>query len=144
MRFSIFFTRTSVLRFQTEAHCLLNYHYGQIASYLFVTLQKDDILGIINDLESNKSYDHDEISICLLEICDDSICWLINKSLKLLCGLINFLCNGKKLILLQFIKNMKVNCYKLPSYFTYQFVVKYLNDLFMTKCLSFLENDQNS
>ena len=40
VRFSILFSLTNVLRFQTEASYLLNYHYGQIAHYLLVTLQK--------------------------------------------------------------------------------------------------------
>ena len=40
MIFSIHFSLTNVPRFQTEASCLLNYHCGQIAHYLLVTLQK--------------------------------------------------------------------------------------------------------
>ena len=35
---------------------------------------KDDILRIINNLDPNKAYDHDEISIRMLKICADSIC----------------------------------------------------------------------
>ena len=35
---------------------------------------KDDILRIINNLEPNKAHGHDEISICMLKICGDSIC----------------------------------------------------------------------
>ena len=35
---------------------------------------KDDILRIINNLDPNKAYDHDEISIRMLKICGDSIC----------------------------------------------------------------------
>ena len=40
VRFSIRFSLNNVLRFQTEASRLLNYHCGQIAHYLLATLQK--------------------------------------------------------------------------------------------------------
>ena len=40
MKFSIIFSLTKVLRFQTEVSYLLNYLYVQIAHYLHVTLQK--------------------------------------------------------------------------------------------------------
>ena len=40
VRFSILFSLTNVLWFQTEESCLLNYHCGQIVYYLLLTLQK--------------------------------------------------------------------------------------------------------
>ena len=46
VRFSIIFSLTNVLRFQTKATYLLNYHYGQITHYLLVTLQKMTFLEI--------------------------------------------------------------------------------------------------
>ena len=39
LRFSIHFSLTNVLRFQTESSCLPNYHCGQMAHYLLVTLE---------------------------------------------------------------------------------------------------------
>ena len=40
VKFSILFSLTNDLRFQTQASYFLNYHYIQIAHYLLVTLQK--------------------------------------------------------------------------------------------------------
>ena len=40
VRFSILLSLTNALQFQTEASCFLNYHCGQIAHYLLVTMQK--------------------------------------------------------------------------------------------------------
>ena len=39
---------------------------------------KEDILRIINNLDSNKAHGHDEISIRMLKICGDSICRPLN------------------------------------------------------------------
>ena len=52
-----------------EASYLLNYHYGQIAHYLLVTLQ--DIPRIINNLDLNKVHGHDKISIRMSKISGD-------------------------------------------------------------------------
>ena len=59
-----------------EASYLLNYHYGQIAHYLLVTLQ--DIPRIINNLDLNKVHGHDKISIRMSKISGDSTCRLLN------------------------------------------------------------------
>ena len=34
----------------------------------------EDILQIMNNLDSNKAHDHDEISIKMLKICGSSVC----------------------------------------------------------------------
>ena len=39
-----------------------------------VTFSAEDIGKIIQNLDSNKAHDHDNISIYTLKICDDSIC----------------------------------------------------------------------
>ena len=64
-----------------EASCLLIYYCGQTAHYLLVTA-KEDILRIINNLDSNKAHVHDEISIGMLKICGDSICRPLNIGFK--------------------------------------------------------------
>ena len=43
---------------------------------------KEDILRIINSLDPNKAHDYDEISICMLKVCGDSICRPLNIILK--------------------------------------------------------------
>ena len=39
---------------------------------------KDDTLRIINNLDPNKAHGPDEISICMLKICGDSVCRSLN------------------------------------------------------------------
>ena len=35
---------------------------------------EDDISNIIQNLDSNKAYNHDQINICILKICGETIC----------------------------------------------------------------------
>ena len=35
---------------------------------------EDDIANIIQNLDSNKAYNHDQINICILKICGETIC----------------------------------------------------------------------
>ena len=79
MIFSIHFSLTNILRFQTEACCLLNYYCRQIAHYL-CHFAKEDILRIINNLDPNKTHGHDEISIHML---NDLICRPLNIIFKI-------------------------------------------------------------
>ena len=142
VRFSIHFSLINVLRFQTEASCLLNYHCGQIAHYLHY-LAKEDILRIINNLDPNKAHDHDESSIRMLKICGDSVCRPLNIIFKTCLRTVRFPWNGKKLILFQFIKKVISKLLKTTVLFDfYRFAVKYLKDCFIMKWLSFfLENE---
>ena len=47
-----------------------------------VTLSAKDIGKIIQNLDSNKAYGHDNLSICMLNICGDSICVPLEKIFK--------------------------------------------------------------
>ena len=61
----------------------------------------------MNNLDPNKAHGHNETSIRMLKICGDSICRPLNVIFKTACVRVNFLWNGKKLILIQFIKSDK-------------------------------------
>ena len=66
---------------------------------------KEDILGIINNLDPNKAHGHAEISIHMLNICGDSICRPLNIIFKICLRTGKFPLEWKKLILFHFIKN---------------------------------------
>ena len=43
-----------------------------LSSYQFL---KDNIVKIIDSLDSNKAYDHDMVSIRMIKLCDESVCY---------------------------------------------------------------------
>ena len=53
---------------------------------------KDDTLRIINNLDPNKAHGPDEISICILKICGDSVCRSLNIIFK------TCLCTGEYIL----------------------------------------------
>ena len=105
--------------------------------YSYITFSARDIGKTIQNLESNKARGHANLSIRMLKTCGDSIVyrwrWLIRK----LFLLARFLLNVKKEIFFPFTKRATNKILKTIDQFLYfEFVVKYLKDIFLMKCLS--------
>ena len=71
-----------------------------------VSFSAEDILQIINNLDSNKAHGNDEISIRMLKICGSSVCRPLQFIYKSCLGKANFHRGGKMLILSQYIRKM--------------------------------------
>ena len=102
-----------------------------------VTFSAKDIGKIIQNLDANKAHGHDNISICMLKICGDSICVPLEIIFKqaLIFGF--FPSEGKKEILFPFTKRASNKLLKTIDQILYfRFVVKFLKDLFFMKRLS--------
>ena len=84
-----------------------------------------DILQIINNQDSNKAHGHDMISILMLKLCGEAICRPLNIIFK---TYLNFLQNGRKAMLFQFIKKMISKMLKITVlYHSYLYAVRCLN-----------------
>ena len=86
---------------------------------------ESDILQIINNQDSNKAHGHDMISIRMLKLCGEAICRPLNIIFK---TCLNFLQNGRKAMLFQFIKKMAGKMLKITVlYHSYLYAGRYLN-----------------
>ena len=97
---------------------------------------KEDILRINNNLDPNKAHGHDAVSIPMLKTCGDSIWRPLNIRVNLRTG--KFPLEWKKANIVPIHKkgdNQAVNNYRPVSLLP--FVVKYLKDCFIMKCLIF-------
>ena len=99
---------------------------------------KDDILRIINNLDPNKAHGHDEISIRMLNICGDLICRHLSIIFKTCLRTGIFPLEWKKANIVPIHKKSdKQTVITTVPFLFYRFVVKYLNDCFIMKCLTF-------
>ena len=99
---------------------------------------KEDILQIINNLDPNKAHGHDKISIRMLNICGNSICRPLNIIFKTCLRTGKFPLEWKKANIVLIHRNVISKLLKTTVLFHfYRFVVKYSEDCFIMKCLTF-------
>ena len=99
---------------------------------------KENILQIINKLDPNKAHGHDEISIHILNICRDSICRPLNIIFKTCLRTGKFPLKWKRANIVPIHKKVISKLLKTTALFHfYRFVVKYLKNCFVMKCLTF-------
>ena len=110
---------------------------NKFSSYHFT---KDDILRIINNLDPNRAHGHDNISICKLKICGDSICRPLKIIFKTFLSTDNFHLEWKKNNIVPiYKKGDKQTVINYRSISLSLFVVQYLNDCLIMKCLTFFQ-----
>ena len=66
------FTQNNTRRFQAAVSCLWKYHVWQ-STVFNLCFGKSDVIKLIKDLDVSKAHGHDEISVKMIRICDDSI-----------------------------------------------------------------------
>ena len=68
---SFFASQCSLIKDDTKLPSHLNYNTG---NHLTVNFCIDDNAKILQNFDPNKLHVHDKISICMLQLCDNSIC----------------------------------------------------------------------
>ena len=99
---------------------------------------KENILQIIHNLDPSIAHGYDEISIRMLKMCGDSICRPLNIIFKTCLRIGKFFSEWKKANIFPIHKKGYKQTVKTTVLFHfYRSVVKYLNDCFIMKCLTF-------